>query len=172
VSRPLEINDPEELEARGAPASATIAAATSLGPVHLTVADLARSIAYYERAVGLTLLDGAPGGTSTAPTGRRAVLGTGERALLVLVEQPGARPANHSTGLYHFALLVPQRVDLARWLAHAAHERVALVGLSDHFVSEAIYLSDPDGHGIEIYRDRPRAHWEGPSGNALVLRVA
>ncbi|MGA2163826.1 MAG: VOC family protein [Solirubrobacteraceae bacterium] len=164
---PPEINDPEELEARGAPASATIAASTSLGPVHLTVADLARSVAYYERAVGLTLLDGGPGGTSstsgmpTSPAGRRAVLGVGERALLVLVEQPGARPVTHSTGLYHFALLVPRRVDLARWLAHAAHERVALAGLSDHFVSEAVYLSDPDGHGIEIYWDRPRAHWEG-----------
>jgi catechol 2,3-dioxygenase len=158
VPRPLEINDPEELEARGAPASGTIAASTSLGPVHLSVADLARSIAYYQRAVGLRLLDGRPGGTST---GRRAVLGVGERALLVLVEQPGARPVTHSTGLYHFALLVPQRVDLARWLAHAAQERVGLVGLSDHFVSEAIYLSDPDGHGIEIYRDRPRTHWEG-----------
>jgi catechol 2,3-dioxygenase len=161
VPRPLEINDPEELEARGAPARGTIAASTSLGPVHLTVADLARSIAYYERAVGLTLLDGRLGGTSTSPTGRRAVLGVGARALLMLVEQPGARPVTHSTGLYHFALLVPQRVDLARWLAHAAHERVALVGLSDHFVSEAIYLSDPDGHGIEIYRDRPRTDWEG-----------
>lgn len=158
---PLEINDPEELEARGAPASATIAASTSLGPVHLTVADLVRSIAYYERAIGLTLLDGRRGGASPPPTGRRAVLGVGERALLVLVEQPGARPVTHSTGLYHFALLVPQRVDLARWLAHAAHERVPLAGLSDHFVSEALYLSDPDGHGIEIYYDRPRAQWEG-----------
>ena len=63
--------------------------------------------------------------------------------------------------LYHFALLVPQRTDLARWLAHAARDRVPLVGLSDHFVSEALYLSDPDGHGIEIYWDRPREHWEG-----------
>jgi catechol 2,3-dioxygenase len=161
VPRPLEINDPEELEARGAPASATIAASTTLGPVHLTVADLVRSIAYYEREIGLTLLEGGPGRTSTSPAGRRAVLGVGERALLVLVEQPGAHPVSHSTGLYHFALLVPRRVDLARWLAHAAHERVPLVGLSDHFVSEAIYLSDPDGHGIEIYCDRPRAHWEG-----------
>jgi catechol 2,3-dioxygenase len=58
-------------------------------------------------------------------------------------------------------LLVPRRVDLARWLAHAARDRVALVGLSDHFVSEALYLSDPDGHGIEIYWDRPRELWEG-----------
>ena len=56
---------------------------------------------------------------------------------------------------------MPQRADLARWLAHAARDRVPLVGLSDHFVSEAIYLSDPDGHGIEIYWDRPRSAWEG-----------
>jgi catechol 2,3-dioxygenase len=85
----------------------------------------------------------------------------GGRELLVLVEQPGARPAYGFTGLYHFALLLPQRVDLARWLAHADRGSVPLVGLSDHFVSEAIYLSDPDGHGIEIYWDRPREIWEG-----------
>ena len=83
------------------------------------------------------------------------------RALLVLVEEAGARPAFGHTGLYHFALLVPRRADLARWLAHAARDRVPLVGLSDHFVSEALYLSDPDGHGIEIYWDRPREVWEG-----------
>ena len=81
--------------------------------------------------------------------------------MVVLEEQPGARSASGHTGLYHFALLVPERVDLARWLAHAARERVPLVGLADHFVSEALYLSDPDGHGIEIYWDRPREHWEG-----------
>jgi catechol 2,3-dioxygenase len=57
--------------------------------------------------------------------------------------------------------LVPRRLDLARWLVHAARDRVRLVGLSDHFVSEALYLSDPDGHGIEIYWDRPREVWQG-----------
>jgi len=75
--------------------------------------------------------------------------------------QAEARPSTGYTGLYHFALLVPERADLARWLAHAARDRVPLVGLSDHFVSEALYLSDPDGHGIEIYWDRPREQWEG-----------
>ncbi len=74
----------------------------------------------------------------------RARLGAGQRELLVLAEETGARPAHGYTGLYHFALLVPQRHDLARWLAHAGRDGVALVGLSDHFVSEAIYLSDPD----------------------------
>jgi catechol 2,3-dioxygenase len=88
-------------------------------------------------------------------------LGVGGRELLELVEEPGAKPSDGHTGLYHFALLVPERADLARWLAHAARDRVALTGLSDHFVSEALYLRDPDGHGIEIYWDRPREVWEG-----------
>jgi catechol 2,3-dioxygenase len=83
---------------------------------------------------------------------------------VVLVEEPGAQRAAGHTGLYHFALLVPARTDLARWLAHAARDRVPLTGMSDHFVSEALYLTDPDGHGIEIYWDRPRALWEGLVG--------
>ena len=93
--------------------------------------------------------------------------GADGRELLVLVEERGARPAAGYTGLYHFALLVPERAELAAWLAHAARDRVPLVGLSDHFVSEALYLSDPDGHGIEIYRDRPREIWEGKVGSTL-----
>ncbi|MGH2996760.1 MAG: VOC family protein, partial [Gaiellaceae bacterium] len=87
--------------------------------------------------------------------------------LLVLVEEPGARPAIGHTGLFHFAVRVPDRVDLARWLAHAARASLPLAGLSDHFVSEAIYLSDPDQHGIEIYWDRPRDVWEGQVGSKL-----
>ncbi len=149
------VRDPEELEAAGAPAAAEISARTTLGPVHLTVSDLERSVGYYETAVGLELLERGAG---------RASLGAGGRELLVLVERPGARPARGYTGLYHFALLVPQRTDLASWLAHAVRDRVRLAGLSDHFVSEALYLSDPDGHGIEIYRDRPRETWEGEVG--------
>ena len=119
--------------------------------MHLTVADLERSLKYYREAVGLNVLE----------QDGRASLGTGGRELLVLVEEPGAKPAYGHTGLYHFALLLPERVDLGRWLAHAGRDSVPLVGLSDHFVSEAIYLSDPDGHGIEIYWDRPREIWEG-----------
>lgn len=144
--------DPEEVEARAAGRPPEISPATTLGPVHLTVADLDRSVGYYDAAVGLETLERADG---------RATLGVAAGRLLVLIEEPGARPAAGYTGLYHFALLVPERVDLARWLAHAARDRVALTGLSDHFVSEAIYLTDPDGHGIEIYQDRPREAWEG-----------
>jgi catechol 2,3-dioxygenase len=96
--------------------------------------------------------------------GVSASLGVEGRELVGLVEEPGARPAHGHTGLYHLALLVPGRADLARWLAHAARDRVRLVGLSDHYVSEAIYLADPDWHGIEIYADRPREVWEGQVG--------
>ena len=144
--------DPEELTAAGAPAVAEIPPQTRVGAVHLSVASLDRSISYYEDALGLRV---------HARDGGRATLGTGADDLLVLEELPGARPARGWSGLYHFALLVPERPDLARFLAHAARERVPLVGLSDHFVSEAIYLSDPDEHGIEIYWDRPREVWEG-----------
>jgi len=127
-----------------------IADATTVGAVHLTVADLERSLDYYRRAIGLQV-HGRDNG--------RARLGAGGEDLLVLYEQPGAEPAPHNTGLFHFALLLPSRADLARWMVHAAEEQVALTGMSDHLVSEALYLRDPDLHGIEIYRDRPRAEW-------------
>ena len=150
--------DPEELEATALPAVAEISPATTVGAVHLTVSNLDASLAYYREAIGLDVLE-AGGGA--------ARLGAGTRELLVLVEQAGARSAHGYTGLYHFALLVPERTDLARWLAHAARDRVELAGLSDHFVSEAIYAGDPDGHGIEIYWDRPREVWEGRVGERL-----
>lgn len=131
---------------------AELPASTTMGPVELTVADLERSLGYYEQAVGLRLLGAEADRTS---------LGADGVELLRLVEERSAKPARGYSGLYHFALLLPERADLARWLSHAARERVPLVGLSDHFVSEALYLSDPDGHGIEIYWDRPRDVWEG-----------
>ena len=132
--------------------SPTLPPDTTVGSVELTVSDLERSRSYYEQAVGLRVLEHG---------GSRMSLGTDGSELLVLVEEPGARPAIGHTGLFHFALLVPDRPSLARWLAHAGRDSVPLTGLSDHFVSEAIYLSDPDGHGIEIYADRPRRVWEG-----------
>jgi catechol 2,3-dioxygenase len=129
-----------------------------MGPVHLTVSDLDRSVDFYRTAVGLGVLDQAAG---------RASLGADSTELLVLVERPGAPPSDGFTGLFHFALLVPDRPSLARWLAHAGRDRVPLTGLSDHFVSEAIYLRDPDRHGIEIYADRPRELWEGQVGRRM-----
>src|SRR3954453_17897722 len=133
-----------------------------MGPVHLTVADLDRSLPYYRGA------DGRAEGERESENGR-ASLG-GDRELLVLYEEPGARPSHGHTGLFHFALLVPERRDLAAWLAHAARGGVTLTGLSDHDVSEAIYLRDPDHHGIEIYAARPRERWEGQVGQRLTTR--
>ena len=98
-------------------------------------------------------------------------LGTGGEDLLVLHEEPGARPADGFCGLFHFALLVPgaRRTSRAGSL-HAARERVAMTGMSDHAVSEALYLRDPDGHGIEIYADRPREQWEGRVAELMTTR--
>ncbi len=122
-----------------------------MGRVELTVSDLARSLEYWQGSIGLRVLE-QDGGTAS--------LGA-DSELIRLVEEPGARSARGYAGLYHVALLVPERRDLARWLAHAAQAQTPLEGLSDHAVSEAIYLRDPDQHGIEIYADRPRELWEG-----------
>jgi catechol 2,3-dioxygenase len=154
----IDFVDPEELTAVGAPVRADLPPETRMGAVHLTVADLDRSLAYYETQIGLRVHVRDDG---------RAHLGTGGEDLLVLTEEPGTKPADGFSGLFHFALLVPERIDLARWLAHAARDRVPLSGLSDHYVSEAIYLRDPDHHGIEIYADRPRELWEGQVGTRL-----
>src|SRR5919109_3365544 len=124
---------------------------TRMGPVELTVSDLERSLDYYRSAIGFRVLEQENG---------RASLG-GDSGLLVLHEAPGARPAPRNTGLFHFALLVPDRGALASWLAHAIRDQVPMTGVSDHFVSEALYLRDPDEHGIEIYADRPRELWQG-----------
>jgi catechol 2,3-dioxygenase len=134
-----------------------IAPETGMGAVELTVADLDRTLDYWQREIGLRVLERGDG---------RASLGT-DTEVLRFVEEPGAQPDTGHTGLYHVALLVPDRPSLARWLAHAARDRVQLTGLSDHAVSEAIYLRDPDHHGIEIYADRPRELWEGKVGEQL-----
>ena len=134
-----------------------IAHDTGMGAVELTVADLGRTLDYWQSEIGLRVLERGDG---------RASLGT-DTEVLRFVEEPGAQPDTGHTGLYHVALLVPDRPSLARWLAHAARDRVQLTGLSDHAVSEAIYLRDPDHHGIEIYADRPRELWEGKVGEQL-----
>lgn len=133
----------------------TIHPKTHIGTVALVVTDLERSLRYYQHNLGLQLHRQENG---------TAVLGAGGPDLLTLTEQPGARPVQRGhSGLYHFALLVPSRKELARTLRHLIDTRTALGGASDHAVSEALYLSDPDGHGIEIYRDRPREEWQFPN---------
>jgi len=122
-----------------------------MGLVELSVSNLDRSLAYWQDAIGLRVLLRENG---------TAELGT-DTPLVRFVEEPGAQSAQGYAGLFHVALLVPDRPSLGRFLAHTARERYALTGLSDHVVSEAIYLRDPDYHGIEVYSDRPREQWEG-----------
>jgi catechol 2,3-dioxygenase len=138
----------------------SIAPATHMGPVELSVGDLGRTLDYWQGVVGLRVLERENG---TASLGA-------DTELVRFVEEPGARPVDGHTGLYHVALLVPDRPSLAGWLAHAARDEVRLEGLSDHHVSEAIYLRDPDRHGIEIYADRPRAVWEGKVAEVMTTK--
>src|SRR5262245_25865944 len=127
---------------------------TSIGAVRLAVADLDRARDFYERAIGLKVLDGGEG------DGEIVSLGAGDRAVVVLEADPDAAPRPpHTSGLFHQAILVPSRADLARALKRIADARWRLTGASDHLVSEALYTHDPEGNGIEIYRDRPRDEW-------------
>lgn len=124
----------------------------AIGHVALTVRDLPAMTAFYRDTLGLAPLGG---------DGETARLGAGGRTLLELRSDTAARPRDpRQAGLFHTAFLLPDRADLARWLRHAAESRVRLTGASDHGVSEAIYLDDPEGNGIEIYWDRPASEWQ------------
>jgi catechol 2,3-dioxygenase len=117
----------------------------------LAVADLKRSLAFYNNLLGMSTLSSSQG---------RATVGVGDTPLLELIEQPGAvRQPARSTGLYHVAILLPSKRDLARLIMHLLQNNYRIGGASDHLVSEAFYLDDPDGNGLELYRDRPRAEW-------------
>ena len=126
--------------------------ATRIGRVRLQVRDLARSVAYYERALGLRMLERID---------HSALLGPSDGPVIIeLNELPGAHPVPRRglLGLYHFAVLLPDRASLGKFVSHLAQIKER-AGMSDHLVSEAIYLTDPDGLGIEVYADRPRETW-------------
>jgi catechol 2,3-dioxygenase len=126
---------------------------TAMGAVRLGVADLEGVRDFYRRAIGLTELETRDGITRLGTEGSPA-------AIVELVGEPDARPRPRGTsGLFHLAILVPSRADLARALQRVAEAGWRLSGASDHLVSEALYLSDPEGNGIELYRDRPRQEW-------------
>jgi catechol 2,3-dioxygenase len=131
-------------------------AETRLGSIRLRAADVGLLRDFYERAIGLR-----PGSTNDGVV----ALGAGDGPLVELVSDPDAppRPAQ-TTGLFHLALLVPSRADLARALRRVLEAGWRLSGASDHLVSEALYLSDPEGNGIELYRDRPREEWRRTNG--------
>ena len=131
--------------------------ATTIGAVHLTIADLDRSIRFYESHLGFVV---------RRRESHTAMLGAagGNADLLVLTQCERAPRVRGTTGLYHFAVLVSTRRDLGRALRRLVETETVLQGVADHGVSEALYLADPDGNGIEIYRDRPRAEWPFVSG--------
>jgi catechol 2,3-dioxygenase len=144
------------------PSGFRLPAGTRLGPVQLQIADLGRSVDYYENILGLRILN---------RTDSRAVLGNqGDDAPLVeLHERRGIRPSSHrgQLGLYHFAILLPDRPALGRFVRHLGELGIR-AGAGDHLVSESFYLQDPDNLGIEVYADRPRSTWRR-IGKQLVM---
>jgi catechol 2,3-dioxygenase len=128
--------------------------ATRIGRVRLQIADLERSLAYYETVIGLRVVERSAGSAMLAAH-------DDDHVLVELHEKHGIRPVARrgAIGLYHFAILLPNRAALARFVAHLSAIG-AYAGMSDHFVSEAVYLTDPDGLGIEVYADRPREKWQ------------
>ncbi len=157
--------------ARGiAPPGFRLPAATRLGRVRFQVAELERSLAYYQQVLGLRLIsrtetDAALGaGGATGDDGANT-------PLVELHARPGAAPVPQAgrLGLYHFAILLPERAALGRFLTHLGSIG-ARAGMSDHLVSEAIYLRDPDGLGIEVYADRPRSAWRY-DGREIVMET-
>jgi len=123
---------------------------TAIGAVHLTISDLRRSVRFYETHLGFAV---------HRRDDRTASLGAGGADLIILTQCESAPRVRGTTGLYHFAILVPSRADLARSLRRLVATDTIMQGAADHGVSEALYLADEDGNGIEIYRDRPRDQW-------------
>lgn len=132
------------------------AAPMRIGKVKLKVRDLDTVSGFYRSVLGLTEI---------ARTDREATLGAGRTPLLVLEANPALTPGDRrQAGLFHTAFLMPTRADLALWVGHVTEARVRLQGASDHIVSEAFYLADPEGNGIEVYADRPVSRWRGADG--------
>lgn len=136
-------------------------AALRIGRVSLKVRDLQKVADFYATTLGLRRLASDPG---------RVVLGSAKAALLELMHDPAAAPRDpRAAGLFHIAFMLPSRASLGAWLAHVIKNRLPLQGASDHLVSEAIYLADPEGNGIEVYADSPVSGWHDASGK---LRMA
>ena len=151
TTRQMPAKGPEQHGIR--PKGYRLPEATHLGRVRLQVADLERSLSFYERVLGMRVIRRTADSASLGPHGE-------DREIVHLRQLRSARPVPKRglLGLYHFAILLPDRASLGRFVAHLAAIG-EYVGMSDHFVSEAVYLTDPDGLGIEVYADRPRDAW-------------
>lgn len=148
-----------------APSGFRLPRGTCVGAAHLQVADVGRSINYYERVLGLRAVPAGPLVRLTPQDD--------ERTLLWLHEKPGVTPPPRRGvfGLFHFAILLPERAALGRFAAHIFRLGVR-VAMADHFVSESLYLTDPDGLGVEVYADRPRRQWRVASDGELHMGTA
>lgn len=141
-------------------AHTSIDPATTLGPATLAVADAERSLLFYRDLLGMEVV---------REDASQIELGVPGTTLLRLMVQPGLRPSPRTnTGLYHAAILLPSRLDLAHVLRRLLEVRYP-IGASDHLVSEALYLDDPDANGLEIYRDRPRSEWRYQPNGEVVM---
>jgi catechol 2,3-dioxygenase len=150
------------MDAPNPSATPTFASRTPLhiGAVGLIARDVDLLTGYYQNLLGLTVLERTP---------KLAKLGVNGVTLLEIERLPDAKPDDARTaGLYHTAFLMPTRQDHARWILHIAKNRVPISGASDHGVSEAFYLDDPEGNGIEVYNDRPKAQWQIQSGMVVM----
>jgi len=150
------------------PAQPSVHPETRIGHVHLKVADLPRAIAFYRDAMGFDLMEQMGNSAAFLSAGgyhHHIGLNTWE-------SRGGSPPATGTTGLYHFAILYSTRQELARALRRLVDYGVPIDGASDHGVSEAIYLRDPDGNGIEIYRDRPRDEWPRDEDGSFTMITA
>ena len=146
-------------------ASAPIAAGTRIGHVHLKVADIDRALAFYCGVLGFELVQKLGNQAAFISAGgyhHHIGLNTWESA-------GGSPPAPGTTGLYHLAILYPTRADLADALKRLIAHGIGLDGASDHGVSEALYLRDPDDNGVELYRDRPQAEWPRNADGSLSM---
>jgi catechol 2,3-dioxygenase len=149
----------------------TLPSTTALGPVRLTVADTVGARVFYERVIGLRALDGGVA-DDEGVVRLGAGPGGGGEPLVELVGRADAPARAHgSSGLFHLAVLVPDRPSLAQALRRVVAGRWGIDGASDHLVSEALYLSDPEGNGIELYRDRPREQWRRENGELAMATL-
>ncbi|MCA9989288.1 MAG: VOC family protein [Anaerolineales bacterium] len=142
----------------------TIDERTGVGTVTLAVADLPAMTTYYQEIIGLELLDNGPD---------QATLGIGDDIVVRLEHRPDGRQHKRAAGLFHLAILLPSRASLGQWLKHYISTTGTMIGgAGDHLVSEALYLDDPEGNGIEIYADRPREGWPYKNGELQMATLA
>jgi catechol 2,3-dioxygenase len=137
----------------------------SIGHVHLKVSDLERAVTFYTEVLGFEVMTRMGNGAAFLSAGgyhHHIGLNTWD-------SEGGSSPSSNNTGLYHFAILMPERKELARTIKRITDHDWPIEGMADHGVSEAVYLTDPDGNGIEIYWDRPRDQWPKDDKGDLVM---